>query len=489
MKLLSVIIAILMVNQVNAQPIHITGDIQNVEQDSISIKLYPYFSFYWQTDNASRYDAGTEKGKFKFGSELMSRHSYISLYFNSKENYRRPLRLFLTVPGDSIHIVVSDDSIRFSGKGAAKFICQYKMQQVPEIGYSPKELAAFDNNIASYAFNMFSKKRADSLCAVKLQILEEYRSKVPDHVYQQLKINCITANLFDQCKYMNLRYDSLEDPLVRRDKIRFFRELQKEPLPDNLDGTLLAQSSSACDYLLCKTILSLRLNRYSHCETAEEFNEPKRIAALVSGQLKGLIKEKILALSFYLYYKPQKKNDEKEMVQALNECTNPYFHKFLVSLQNAREPGRDAYPFELISAKDEKIRLTDFKGKVVVLDFWFTGCSYCTRLEKRMKNIRSKFINDSNVVFISICADINKNLFLRSVSTGKYCDKDEINLYTGEIAFDHPLLKHYKIIGCPEIVIIDGNQKTFNSKPVRPVDEVTDNNFMNLVLKAKSLGN
>ncbi|MGH2646125.1 MAG: SCO family protein [Ginsengibacter sp.] len=55
----------------------------------------------------------------------------------------------------------------------------------------------------------------------------------------------------------------------------------------------------------------------------------------------------------------------------------------------------------------KKVSFADLKGKIIVLDFFFTRCpSICPRLAKAMKKLQSSFAgNDSIVQFISISVD------------------------------------------------------------------------------------
>ncbi len=46
-----------------------------------------------------------------------------------------------------------------------------------------------------------------------------------------------------------------------------------------------------------------------------------------------------------------------------------------------------------------------WKGKVVVLNFWFIGCPACIAETPKLNVLRAKFANDTDVVFAAITAD------------------------------------------------------------------------------------
>lgn len=472
-------------NIVHAQNVHIDGKIENDLADSVLIRVYPYFSYYWQNNNSTKFEAECVNNKFDFESKLESCHSYISIYLKNKNSYTSLILLYLIVPGDSVHMLIRRDSILFSGKGSEKYTCQYRMQKVPDISFSTEDFLAFDNNTNSYAFNMYMMKKIDSLLKVKFSILKEYESRMPLQSYKQLKVNYVSENLFKQYNSLDFHYDPTEDVLVRNDKIKFFNELQKQSLPGDADGTLIAESSYASEFLLCKAIRKLQFDSYVNRKQFEEKYSPFNLAMLACGKLNGLVKERLLAISYDLFYRPEEQKDTAELTLALNETKRGYFHRYLYSLKAAMNPGRKAYDFKLVDRDDNTVRLSDFRDKVIVLDFWFTGCGYCIKLEKRMKDIRNFFKDDSNVAFLSVCLDADKETFLKGVASGNYTGESEINLYTGGEAFDHPLAKYYNITGCPELVIIDKDHKTFISKPDRPIDEKSDRDFINLIEEAK----
>jgi len=66
--------------------------------------------------------------------------------------------------------------------------------------------------------------------------------------------------------------------------------------------------------------------------------------------------------------------------------------------------GKTAAPFELTDINGKKYALQDLKGKVVVLNFWFTACVPCQREMPELNKLTEKY-KGKNVVFLAIGND------------------------------------------------------------------------------------
>jgi cytochrome oxidase Cu insertion factor (SCO1/SenC/PrrC family) len=122
-----------------------------------------------------------------------------------------------------------------------------------------------------------------------------------------------------------------------------------------------------------------------------------------------------------------------------------------------------AYPFALPDANGKTVHLIDFKGKVVVLDFWFTGCINCMNFyQKALAKAEQQFAQNKDVVFISICIDMDKDRWLKSLINGFYTSKTEINLYTEGKGDQHPVIRAYSVISYPQPIIIGRYSKIKN---------------------------
>lgn len=141
-----------------------------------------------------------------------------------------------------------------------------------------------------------------------------------------------------------------------------------------------------------------------------------------------------------------------------------------------------AYPFELKDTLGRIIKFEDFKGKALVMDFWFTGCKGCIQIAEMLhKSIMPVFEQDTNVVFISVSVDINFLQWKRSLRTGLYTSNKQVNLFTMGMGTTHPLFRHYHFSGCPQMLVVDKAGNVI-SKTVPPDDKT----IIELIKQAKT---
>lgn len=114
--------------------------------------------------------------------------------------------------------------------------------------------------------------------------------------------------------------------------------------------------------------------------------------------------------------------------------------------------------FTLLNLKGDKVSLADFRGKVVVLDFWATWCQPCIASFPAMKKAMEKH---SDVVFLYIATQENPNGARERVEA--FIEK---NNYPFHVLMDEVMnaeTRAYKVVGAykpqgiPAKVIIDAN--------------------------------
>jgi len=109
-------------------------------------------------------------------------------------------------------------------------------------------------------------------------------------------------------------------------------------------------------------------------------------------------------------------------------------------------PARD---FELQNMDEEKVKLSDYRGKVVLLNFWATWCPPCVREMPSMERL-------------SQLVDANR---FKVIAVNQMEDTDEVFAFTGqleidptfEILFDRTskVSQDYAVRGLPTTYLID----------------------------------
>lgn len=108
------------------------------------------------------------------------------------------------------------------------------------------------------------------------------------------------------------------------------------------------------------------------------------------------------------------------------------------------------------------MRLHDFKGKVVFIDFWFTGCKACMLYhENFLAPVMEEYKNNRDIVFLTVNIDDTRERWLRSLKGGEYTSPGAINLYTDGQGSNHEVIKHYKVYAYPRPLLIDKNGNVF----------------------------
>ncbi len=127
---------------------------------------------------------------------------------------------------------------------------------------------------------------------------------------------------------------------------------------------------------------------------------------------------------------------------------------FQVSAQQPITADSTAKILMLVDTAGRLVNLHDFHGKVVVADFWFTGCGGCQNFYNlAFRPLKEHYKGDDRVVFVSISTDRDMAVWRKSIREGIYTDSGVLNLSTGR-STRHPLIYFYGITGYPSALVI-----------------------------------
>ncbi|WP_109019893.1 TlpA family protein disulfide reductase [Leptospira kobayashii] len=125
----------------------------------------------------------------------------------------------------------------------------------------------------------------------------------------------------------------------------------------------------------------------------------------------------------------------------------PIVFSSLTFCKNTQDPTKSLMDLELSTTTEEKVNFQNFKGKVVVLDFWATWCEPCTKAVP-VVNAWKKSKEGSDFVFYGVNTDTDLS-------------KEVIEKHRKDWKMDYPtvldggwkLVENYKVEGMPCLLV------------------------------------
>ncbi len=117
--------------------------------------------------------------------------------------------------------------------------------------------------------------------------------------------------------------------------------------------------------------------------------------------------------------------------------------------------GDTAPDFTVKTLDDQPLKLADFRGKYVLLDFWATWCGPCVGETPHMKAAYDAYGSDARFVMISLSLDQSTNL------PKKFADKHDLKWIQGFLGdwSKDTVTKDYSVRGIPSIFLIGPDGK------------------------------
>src|SRR5690554_5740500 len=126
--------------------------------------------------------------------------------------------------------------------------------------------------------------------------------------------------------------------------------------------------------------------------------------------------------------------------------------------------GNPAQDFVAQNLDGEDVRLSDFKGKYVVIDVWATWCGPCKVESPHFERIAIKNKNNPDIVFMAVSIDKKKDDWYLQAKT-KSESVVQLHLSSKE---EDAFSKAYDIESIPRFIFIDKEGNFVNSSMIRP---------------------
>ncbi|MGW7161347.1 TlpA family protein disulfide reductase [Paenibacillus taichungensis] len=112
----------------------------------------------------------------------------------------------------------------------------------------------------------------------------------------------------------------------------------------------------------------------------------------------------------------------------------------------AIEAGATAPEFTAVNSAGEQVKLSDYRGKVVMINFWASWCTPCVREMPMINQIAQTYQNDVETLFVNVGEAKGT---IREFMEKQQFDFPVIIDVTGKVS------RLYRITGLPATMIID----------------------------------
>ena len=137
---------------------------------------------------------------------------------------------------------------------------------------------------------------------------------------------------------------------------------------------------------------------------------------------------------------------------------------FYANIQRLK-PGNPAPGFTLKGENGKSVSLSDFKGKIVFIDFWGIHCSPCLyEIKNSVPALREKY-KDKNIVFLNICVEGEESEWKEHLAK---LNLQGVNLITEGWRLKNAVCNTYGVNGIPHYYIVDADGNIADNNAPRP---------------------
>lgn len=375
--------------------------------------------------------------------------------------------LFLQ-PGGDIHVEIDmksfDESIKYSGKGAPEnnFISQSYLRYES----AEKQLKKWDE-ITEEEYVKF----LDDYTRVEMEALNSCSECSGFFKELQTKHFKVKRSLgLKQFPFLKAMFSGSMEPITLSEKY-----------PDPFEGINLNET----DMLMVPGYTDLVLAHIDpQVKNLVVTDSPRDYGVTILEVAKTnipneQIKERLAYETFkrYIDHSAQKQKFYKLAISMVNhaiyvDVINKSYGKW-----TSLKKGINVPEFEFADSNGDKFKLTDFKGKYVLIDIWATWCMPCLAEIPAFNELHDKF-KDSDIVFVGLAWQDDKDKWLKKLEADKL---KGIQLFADNS--NHDFFKTLIVNSIPRYILLDKEGKLLEHHAPRPssgkLEEVLDGLLMN----------
>ncbi|QCK16720.1 TlpA family protein disulfide reductase [Mangrovivirga cuniculi] len=156
------------------------------------------------------------------------------------------------------------------------------------------------------------------------------------------------------------------------------------------------------------------------------------------------------------------------LVDHLNNFNNSSYSYLLKDLKysiKTSEKGKEGFDFTAITSEGEKVKLSDFKGKYVLIDTWATWCGPCVKHRPDLIKIASETLNN-NIQYLMVSVDKNTDKWESYINKQNLPDNSlDVRIPNHKINY---FRKQFFIPSIPRYILIDPDGRIVDSDLISP---------------------
>lgn len=372
-------------------------------------------------------------------------------------------------PGDSINFTYTGQGKSWVGKGAEVFSLQDQIEQfdlrIPERWYK----GAY--SIMSLADYLEWLRFCDDRLEGAMKIVDSYKNRISFSLYKFYKKEY--AYVYQYSRGIGFMTLVQKPEAAKNLKPADLIAICDSTLNNGWDKWLQANGKDRMDISYFYQINRIQAwKKYGFDLENDSLNTAAKRRILYYNTLKknytGLVRERLL--QYVLTEEVMKElgyNHPLTTALLKDYYRQPGFPQYKKWMKEFEKKAAKLYPgnidagdrsapvFQLTDTKGSTFTNKDIKGKLALLDFWFSGCTGCVQMTPVLQKVENTFAADTLIAFMNVSTDTDKNRWLKSIEHKKYTTGSGLNLYTGGKGTRHSMVEEYNIYEYPELYIID----------------------------------
>jgi len=364
--------------------------------------------------------------------------------------------VYFLEPGDSIDVDLQ--AKRFSGKGAGKWNLMQDMYNCKNELTKPLKKKTQISSLAEY---MEWYAYTEKVLSCRQQLMGKYKAEVSTAAQKYIAANILpdpakdmsTAFFFLKKKIDDsLRLCSIYDSTIDNSIVKRLWTNDPAQPPSNLFSARMQRCIDQYDRSLnfSKRIDTMRPEIYA-----------LGLLDFISKEHKGITYDQLYAFfgSYWIEKFGMTAEFKEDFYRYYNKLSSAKYKSWIdkeIAKAEALKVGDAVNPeISFTDAEGKLVTLAQLKGKILVMDFWFTGCVGCKELNPYIEKLHKIYCNNPNVLFLSISVDKDVNSWKTSLQSKKYSYDGAFNVYTGGKGQSHPSMGYFNVVGYPRVMVID----------------------------------